>query len=215
MDEDCPVCWICLGTPEDKHSNRGELIQVCGCPREVHRYCISRWQLQRAGTRSDPQTPLYHPGYRSPYVKSHRVIPYNDYQRINILLSIKMKYFILHRRLRRWALHRAIRWRGLGHFARTCEQGLSYWKLKGDPCGIMATDGTRSLFRVLRYGMLLRVKPYHRGQASNPKALMKVSFCNLEHGSCVAFNGNGSSDFRVPNVKGKTVRVTSAMGFAQ
>ena len=42
--EESPCCWICLD---------GEgfepLFRPCGCPRLVHRTCMSTWQLQNVG----------------------------------------------------------------------------------------------------------------------------------------------------------------------
>lgn len=49
--EDCPCCWICLGGSEGGE----QLLAPCGCPRLVHRSCLSRWQLQQAGKQEGEQ----------------------------------------------------------------------------------------------------------------------------------------------------------------
>lgn len=43
-DKDC--CWICL-------DDEGPLHLVCSCPHPVHRECLARWQLQKAGQREE------------------------------------------------------------------------------------------------------------------------------------------------------------------
>ena len=43
-DADAPCCFICLGG-----ADAAPLETPCKCPRAVHRACMARWQLQRAG----------------------------------------------------------------------------------------------------------------------------------------------------------------------
>ena len=44
-------CWLCLNSEA-----AGTLCAPCACPRKAHLACLSRWQLQSAGTRCE--TPL-------------------------------------------------------------------------------------------------------------------------------------------------------------
>lgn len=55
------VCWICL----DGCTPARPLIQPCRCPRTVHGACLSRWQLQSAGTRCVQHVKVEGPQWRA------------------------------------------------------------------------------------------------------------------------------------------------------
>eukprot|EP00192_Tetraselmis_astigmatica_P021878 CAMPEP_0117673682 /NCGR_PEP_ID=MMETSP0804-20121206/14606_1 /TAXON_ID=1074897 /ORGANISM="Tetraselmis astigmatica, Strain CCMP880" /LENGTH=283 /DNA_ID=CAMNT_0005482443 /DNA_START=27 /DNA_END=878 /DNA_ORIENTATION=- len=46
-DEEDQSCWICL---EELKGRDSSLVGVCHCPRLVHKGCLAKWQMLKAGT---------------------------------------------------------------------------------------------------------------------------------------------------------------------
>jgi hypothetical protein len=49
ISEDDDVCWIC----HDGNSVENPLETPCKCKMKAHRHCLSRWQLQKAGSKEE------------------------------------------------------------------------------------------------------------------------------------------------------------------